>query len=414
MPVNIGYFDVLAEEATPKRPRSVVWILLLVVFVVVGSAIAVFMWPDTAPLRASIFWVAAIGCPVILWSLLLGLRLHGYEEACHLLAAENETLEAYRKQAIEFAKEPLGVLDFGYVSEFGTSGLAGAIAKGEQSVEYRKPKPDMQAVRYTALVGLPDEDQSRRTAFALDSLLDALQGKLKSIPPWLPLEVYLRFAPEIDAAVQIDLWVESWHARALPRAHVELLPADVGLMALDSWLDHRGGPHLEKIVLIASVQLYACPLHNSAEAAVALLLGWPPLIERHGLKSVATLHRPVQCESEASENGVSIASTWGDTCPEAVNHLWQAGLSQQNKTRVSLLASQCGLGALQRRETSGMYDIDSALGYAGVSADWLALTLAIEYAIQAKEAQMISCGARALQFAVVRPPLRQEERETGR
>ncbi|WP_156545777.1 hypothetical protein [Cupriavidus sp. D384] len=308
-------------------------------------------------------------------------------------------MEAYRKEAIDFGKEPLGVLGFRYVSEPGQTGLAGAIAKGEQSVEYRKPKPDMQAIRYTALLAFPDEDQSRRTASALDSLLDALQGKLKSIPAWLPLEVYLQFPSEIDSALQIDLWMESWRLRALPAARVEMLPADVGLMALDSWLDHRGGPGLEKIVLIAAVQMHKDTPDNSAEAAVALLLGWPPALERHGLKPVAMLHRPAQSATDTGEDGITLATTWGDTDPAAIDHLWLSGLSPRNKAHVSLLAARSGLAALQR---PGVYDVDFALGHAGVAASWLAVTLAIEYAIQMKAAQMIACGEHALQFAVVR------------
>jgi len=334
----------------------------------------------------------------MLWSLLFGLRLHVYEEACHLVVAENETMEAYRKEAINFAKKPLGVLDFRYVSEPGHKGLAGAIARGEQSVEYRKPRPDMKTIRYTALRAFPDEDQSRCTASVMNRLLDALQGKLKSIPAWLPLEVYLQLPSEIDSALQIDLWMESWRVRALPAARIELLPADVGLMALDSWLDHRGGPELEKIVLIAAVQTHKDPPDNSAEAAVALLLGWPPTLARHGLQSVALVHRPVQSATDTVENGISLAATWGDTDPDAIDHLWLSGLSLRNKAQVSLLAARSGLAALQK---PGLYDIDFAVGHAGVAASWLALTLAIEYAIQMKVAQMIACGEDALQFAVV-------------
>ncbi len=91
-------------------------------------------------------------------------------------------------------------------------------------------------------------------------------------------------------------------------------------MALDAWLDETGGPALERFRLFVAVQLHETPPQNSAEAAVALLLGWAPLAERLELPAIATLHRPVAAAHGLADT-IRTAALFGQITPDALTHL---------------------------------------------------------------------------------------------
>jgi hypothetical protein len=174
-------------------------------------------------------------------------------------------------------------------------------------------------------------------------------------------------------------------------------------MALDGWLDIRGGPELEKFTLFVSVQLHHKPPPNSAEAAVALLLGWAPLAERRGFKPLALLHRPVEVDAMVLSAAVPLALLWGKAEASQLNDLWQAGLKGKDKSALVQAASDLSLGISQSDELSGIHDIDVAMGDPGVAAGWLALVLAVEHAAMTGKPQLMATREGALRLAITQP-----------
>lgn len=183
-------------------------------------------------------------------------------------------------------------------------------------------------------------------------------------------------------------------------------------MALDAWLDIKGGPALEKFTLFVSVQLHDRPSENSAEAAVALLLGWAPLAERRGLKPLAMLHRPVEADETALNVAIQKVLLWGKATAVQINDLWQVGLERKDKPALINSASDLSLGVLQADNFAGIHDIDLALGYPGVAAGWLATALAIEHALQTDGPQLISWRERSLRLAIAQPITPADETES--
>ena len=401
-----------SEIERPSTPTVIIWLSLFVICLVGGVVVTILTWPKNEPTETPWFWIKLIGFPMLAWCLLFGLRLHFYEEESNRLAAEDEVRQADRQQAIEFASEPLGVLDFAYICEFGMDGLAGAVLKKKCLLVAQKPKPDMPAIRHTALRELADAKLPERARSVFMRMLTKLEDALRAIPARVPFEVCLQLPSDVDPVPFLNVWETCWEERSFRPARAAPVPTDEGLMTLDSWLDVYGGTDLEKITLFVALQLYADPPENSAEAAVALLLGWAPMMERHDLAPVAMLHRPVQCESNALAYGIRTAAMWGGATPAGLNHLWQSGLSHEDKASVLIGASEVALGVVQDEKLTGVHDIDTALGHVGASAAWFAVALAIEGSMHGNEPQLIVCREGAMRMTVLRPAVQQYETET--
>lgn len=113
------------------------------------------------------------------------------------------------------------------------------------------------------------------------------------------------------------------------------------MMDLDAWLDVSGGSSLERFALVVAVQLRDAPIESSAEAAVAILLGWAPLAERSGVASRASLHRPVEITADFNQ-AISKALLWGDVEAAELADVWQAGISGADRSALlQAVADDC-------------------------------------------------------------------------
>lgn len=174
-------------------------------------------------------------------------------------------------------------------------------------------------------------------------------------------------------------------------------------MVLDEWLDIQGGPALETFTLFVSVQLHDKPPENSAEGAVALLLGWAPLAERLGMAPLAMLHRPIEADDASWCDAIPTVLQWGKTTAAQINDLWQVGLQRVDKTALLQRAPDFSVSISQATDFAGVQDIDVALGNPGVVAGWLATVLAIEHARQICEPQLIAWREGTLRLAIAQP-----------
>ncbi|WP_231337662.1 hypothetical protein [Paraburkholderia sprentiae] len=385
------------------------WLALFVVFMLAGIVGTLLTWPKTEPTGTPWFWVQLLVLPTLAWTLAFGLRLHYYDEEIARLKAEHEVLQEDRGKAIRFASEPLAVMGLSYLCGAGASDVASKIAQGETALAAQTSPEGKDGKRQTSLSLIDNEDGMGRYGPCFESLLNRIRPAITALPQDVALDVRLHL-PESDAGEPcLQAWCRSWSQADLRRAPATLLSTDLGLMALDAWLDIKGGPSLERFVLFVSVQVHDSPPENSAEAAVALLLGWAPLAERRGLRSMAMLHRPLVVGTDPIDDVVQLALLWGKTAPEKVNDLWQAGLYGADKGELLQMASDTKLGLSQTAELAGVHDIDTALGNPGVCAGWLAAAFAIEHAAQTRAPQFMAWREGSLRLAVAQPVAQSKE-----
>lgn len=377
----------------PTPPKPLVWLGWFTAIMLTGMVWTLLTWPEGTPTGTVGFWTRLLVLPAFAWCLLFGFRLLYHEQESERIEAEEAALGADRANALRFAQEPLAVLATGYVCALGGGDVAAKIVDGEGKLASATASDGM-SVRHTAL-DVPGFTHEERFRSCFTLLLDKLAGALNTVPQRVPLAVYLQLPPEADTVRIVDLWRACWTAAGHRPADPVLLRPERGIMALDAWLDVRGGPELEKVALFIAVQLDDVPQADRGEAAVVLLLGWAPLAERHGMAAQARVHRPAEAVDDDAHDVVSQALLWGNPNAAELGCVWQAGVAHADRPALARASSGLSLGLTQ--------DIDAAIGDAGVAAPWLALALAIEHASRTKTAQLMVSRQNTLRAAVIQP-----------
>ncbi|WP_304589974.1 hypothetical protein [Burkholderia anthina] len=402
MPVELPELD--PPDAEPKPLHPIAWMILFVVVMVAGGAVALLTWPKDEPTDISWFWVRLLGLPALTWCAIFGLRLHYYDQACQRRQAEREVRAADREKRLRFAREPLAVLDYAYVTAPGGADVARKIAGSELALSARTTLAGVDAIRHTALELTEDPEAPGRYRTCFNALLDKLSDAVAAVPSEVPLIVRLHLPDDVNREHLLQTWQSCWAAKNARSVSAELLRVEQGAMFLDEWLDICDGPALERATLLVSVQLHDDPIPSSAEAAVGMLLAWAPLAERYGLETRALLHRPVETDASGPDAALSNALLWGETTADEISDLWQAGLSATDKRALLQAASDMKLGISQTAGLSGVHDIDLAIGHPGVCGGWLDIVLGIEHAVHTGTPQLTAWHERSLRFAVARVP----------
>lgn len=400
MPVALPELEPAGDA--PKPPRPIVWLGVFVIVMLAGVVVALFTWPDDEPPHTAWFWIRLLVLPALTGCALVGLGLHYYDEELDRRQAQREVRVEDREKALRFASEPLAVLDYAYLTGPGSADIAARIASGELVLSAETSAAGIDAVRQTALQLKEGAELSERYRACFSALLEQISASVVAIPSKVPLNVLVHLPVDMDRESLLDLWQSCWRAMNLRPVKATLLAAAPGVMIVDEWLDIRGGPCLEKVALIVSVQLHDAPPQSSAEAAVGVLLAWAPLAERCGLRTQALLHRPVEVGADGWVSAVSKALLWGKTSVNEVCDVWQAGLSRSDKGALLQTASDAGLGVSQIEGFAGVHDVDFAIGHPGVSAGWLAMALGVEHGVETGSPQLIAWREEAQRLAVIR------------
>ncbi|MET3449111.1 hypothetical protein [Ralstonia sp. 1138] len=374
---------------------------LLVATMAGGVAHTLLTWPQGAPTSTVWFWMRLVVMPFLAWCVLFGLRTLYYEQENERIDAEEEVMRADRAEALQFGSDPLAVVGLTYLTGAGNQGVSqrwtqtDGLQEGPDAASEAALRPEI-----TLSLAGDDEDPTRYRACFKD-LIDAVANMVSAIPADVPFSVRLALPEGEGRQAQLDSWQACWCAKGLRTAKAALVPTETGVMALDAWLDQKGGPQLENFTLFVAVGLRDTPSSEVAEAAVALLLGWAPLAKRRRLKSIALLHRPVEEGVQTPESAMTTSLQWGCTTPDKVEDVWQVGLDAIDKTAIADRLGNLSFGVSQTPGLSGVHDLDSELGRQGVAGGWLALALGIEHAAQAKRPQWVAWREGTLRFAII-------------
>lgn len=361
-----------------------------------GVVYTVVTWPRGVPTGIPRFWIQSFAIPFLTWALGYGLRCFYCEQECDRIDAENEVLRADRERALQFACDPLAVVGSAYLTGAGTSDVAAILVNNTGAGE-----ADVNDFSSLPLSG-DDEDPLRYRA-CFQQLIRAIANRVRVVPGDVPFAVKLQLPEDANKEAVVNSWLACWHAEGLRRTTTGVVNARTGVMLLDEWLDVRGGPTLEKFLLLVAVQLRHTPEQNGAETAVALLFSWAPLASRCRINPIAVLNRPVEAQPDGN-SALATALQWGGTTGDKVHHLWEAGLGPADKAAIVRYMSDLRSGVPQTDNLSGIHDIDAILGHSGNAAGWLAIALGIEYAANNNGPQLIAWREHQLRFAVVQPP----------
>ncbi|QIE24153.1 hypothetical protein SBC1_20460 [Caballeronia sp. SBC1] len=411
MPVTLPPAE--SPEPRPSPPRLVVWLCLLVVSMVIGVVSTLLTWPENVPTGTAWFWVRLLVFPFLVCTIAFGLRCFYYEQENERINADNEILREDRETALEFASDPLAVVRYAYLTGAGSRDVASTLDRAAAALEAHTFPNGSDVFPLSSLSLAGDDDDPGRYCACFRELIGSVSDSVKAIPRDVPFGVCLQLPVDVDQQALVDAWQACWDDAELRAVKAELVATDKGLMALDQWLDNKGGPALEKFVLFVAVQLHETPLQNSAEAAVALLLGWAPLAQRRHIEPVALLHRPVEADLDATDAPISTALQWGRTTGDKINDLWQTGLERMDKAALVNSLSDLSIGVSQTENLAGIHDLDITLGYSGNAAGWLAVALGIEHATQNNTTQLVAWRESTLRFVVVQPVEQADTTDSG-
>ncbi|GFZ98763.1 hypothetical protein [Dyella caseinilytica] len=391
------------EEIPPSPPRVGAWLFLFVVFMAAGVGYTLLTWSGSKPSETPLFWIQLLLLPVAGWLTALVLRLHYYRSHSAYAEATHNVRQQDRERAIAFAREPLAVLRTAYICALGRGHAARRVIGRDVALKSRAFAVDNETLRYSQLPDSDSEDIDQRFHECVVDLLASMKGMLLHLPRNIPLETYL-YLPDIKTSGEwLDVWQACWQTLGLGPSDTKLVTNSRGLITLDDWLDLRQSCALEKFTLIVAIQLHEKPAPNSAEAATAMLLAWPPLATRYKLDVEALIHRPVEFSAPDRRDDLRKVLMWGAADASDVHDVWQAGLSEADKPELLRDADNVTLSFSHDGALTGVHDIDAAIGNAGVAASWLAAVLAAEHSSQCGRPVLIACREAHLQMSVVRP-----------
>ncbi|WP_250467823.1 hypothetical protein [Caballeronia sp. GAFFF2] len=381
----------------------IIWLVLLAVVMAGGAVYTFVAWPKNESTRTAWFWIQLLGIPFLLWALAYGLRWLYHEQECDRIDAVNETLRADREKAVEFARDPLAVLGYAYLTGAGTSNMARLIAEPANTAELPTGEIAVSVSNYKELPLVGDDDDPSRYRACFGDLIGAMVDVVRKIPHDAPFAVRLQLPKEADRDTSLAAWQACWTAAKLRPTTAILIEPEQGVMALDEWLDVRGGPKLERFVLFAAVQLREAPFDDSTEAAVALLLSWAPLAYRYELCPLAILHRPIEGESEECRAVLTTPLRFGHATGDQISDLWEAALESDEKSIISRDISSLVAGVSKTEKLSGIHDIDKTFDRLDGATGWLTLTLGIEHAADTKRPQLMAWREGRFRVAVAQP-----------
>lgn len=375
----------------PRPPRPIVWLLLLGCIVGGGAALALFFWPKGTPASGARFWLRVLGWPLLGWVLLLGLRVHIYDQQLNYARDRNRRRELRLAAETQRGQRPLMVHAVAYECALGGADLDSKLANDGDGMQPVRAPGSEDPVRCSmlppALRG-PAIDAESITSL-ISHTLKRIGAQLEAVPPHVPVHVRLQADVGIEAAMIEQIWQTAATPYLPSRASLDILDPSAGLLVLDQWLDTADTDRARGMLLIVALQLHPSPAQDTGEAAVALLVtsrnGYDPSAVR------AILHRPVETGEPDVTARLADTLLWGDCPPGEIEAVWTSGFGDQYPNEITAAIDDAEVGA-SVDEGAEHFDLDKALGDTGAAAGWLAVAAAIERCCKEKRPQLVTAS----------------------
>lgn len=365
----------------PVPPKISLWLAVLVAMLVIS---VILMRIFGRYIDNSHFWMFAIGTPFVVWIVTFGFRMWIWSLQDSKANGFDQRREQWILSETRRARRALQVLNTTFITahqEDEQRYVAVDMLNNNSIIISQSDWKGEKSMRLSRITAEPEDTPGLVISRLFSELIADLP--VHQFPENASLVVILDISSSLSFRAVRDIWQEAWQESGLTCA-VEYVDSN-GLEVVNHWLDHRIKD--KAMLLIVGLQIDPVVSNNTAEAAVALLLG--NRLTQEALEPLALLHRPDPAPSGELREGMNMAA-WNVPLKEnIVKNLWLAGLT--GKQRAEVIECQNAHPA-QSVEDEAVISLDISMGHAGAAAPWLAIAAATEIARQTQSPQMIICG----------------------
>lgn len=365
----------------PAPPKTFRWFAVLALMLVIS---VILMRIFGRYIDNSHFWLIAIGTPVVVWIVSFGIRMWFWSLQDSKANGFDSRREQWILRETRRARRALQVLNTTYITaypEIEKDVVATAMLNNKSIIASQADWKGEKSKRVSRILVGPEDTPELLISRLLSELIAGLP--VDRFPEHVLLVVALDISSSVSLDAVRDIWQQEWQESGITCA-VEYLDGS-GPGVIDSWMNNR----FKELAMLLIVSLQIAPVvsNNSAEAAVAILLG--NRLTQEALEPVALLHRPDPAPPGGLEEGMRMAAYNVPIKENIVKHLWLAGLTKEQRAEV--VGSQNKHPA-QSVEDDAVVNLDVSMGHAGAAAPWLAIAAATDIARQTQLPQMIISG----------------------
>lgn len=365
----------------PEPPKTSRWFAVLAAMLVI-SVILMRIFGRYIDTRH--FWLIAVGTPAVVWIVSFGFRVWIWSLQDSKANGFDRRREQWILSETRRARRALQVLNTTFITahqEDEQRSVALDMLNNHSIIISQSDWKDEESKRLSRITTETEDTPELVTSRLFSELIADLP--VGQFPENTSLVVILDISSSLSFPAVRDIWQEAWQESGITSA-VEYVDSN-GPGVVSHWLDHRIKD--EAMLLIVGLQIDPVVSNNTAEAAVALLLG--NRLTQEALEPLALLHRPDAAPSGELSEGMNMAA-WNVPLKEnIVKNLWLAGLTGEQRAEVI----QCqNAHPAQSVEDEAVISLDTSMGHAGAAAPWLAIAAATEITLQTQSPQMIICG----------------------
>ena len=365
----------------PEPPKTSRWFAVLAAMLVI-SVILMRIFGRYIDTRH--FWLIAVGTPAVVWIVSFGFRVWIWSLQDSKANGFDRRREQWILSETRRARRALQVLNTTFITahqEDEQRSVALDMLNNHSIIISQSDWKDEESKRLSRITTETEDTPELVTSRLFSELIADLP--VGQFPENTSLVVILDISSSLSFPAVRDIWQEAWQESGITSA-VEYVDSN-GPGVVSHWLDHRIKD--EAMLLIVGLQIDPVVSNNTAEAAVALLLG--NRLTQEALEPPALLHRPDAAPSGELSEGMNMAA-WNVPLKEnIVKNLWLAGLTGEQRAEVI----QCqNAHPAQSVEDEAVISLDTSMGHAGAAAPWLAIAAATEITLQTQSPQMIICG----------------------
>ncbi|MGV3347113.1 hypothetical protein ACGVWS_15810 [Enterobacteriaceae bacterium LUAb1] len=389
MPVNLKLIP--APAVRPRPPVRWVWLLLLVVMLLGGTAKTILSTISRTESHSEAFWASALGLPALFWLILLALRITWYNGQLAIAQRRDNDRERRLRHDIQRGQRYLNVLGMSLYSALREPEDADGTQQWnavQGKVKGIKTQPSWkghEGVRHSRLPLVNSESAEQMLSRALKSTLEELSIVLSSLPHETPLALLLERHSSLPENLVEEIWQDNWAASQIRQTVTRMEGG--GLTTVDKWLDDSN--NARSLLMIIAIQVRPEQTEGSAECIVGLLLGNKSISPE--VVPLARLHRPEMMHHTSNDDfqyALQQSLGWVPITADAVKSGFLVGVNPAWHMTIAT-----GLQAIHSPINAGqdLYDVGHLLGYPGPAAPWVAITCAVR-ACQCSASQLIVSG----------------------
>lgn len=365
----------------PVQPKISRWFAVLAAMLII-SVILMRIFGRYIDTRH--FWLIAIGIPVVIWVVSFTIRMWAWSLQDSKANGFDRRREQWVLSETRRARRALQVLNTTFITAHQGDEQASVAVEmlNNHNIIISQSDWKGEESRRLSRISIEPEDTPGLVISRLFSELIA-DLPIHQFPENASLVINLDVSSSLSFPAVRDIWQEAWQESGITCA-LECTDSN-GPGVVNHWLDHRIKD--DAMLLIVGLQIDPIVSKNTAEAAVALLLG--NRLTQEALEPLALLHRPDAAPPGELSEGMNMAAYNVPLKENIVKNLWLAGLTGEQRAEV--IACQNAHPA-QSVEDEAVISLDISMGHAGSAAPWLAIAAATEIVQQTQSPQMIICG----------------------